>query len=120
MCTTHEEADIIAIQQCYRAASNGCSSVKVMDVFVLLAFFQLQQNCKVPIFMESSHGSSTVVDIAATVNKSSQIIPMLPAVHALTGCDSTSQIFGTGQKTVLNICANKILMKSGDKVGSME
>ena len=39
MCTTHEEADIIAIQQRYRAASNGCSSVKVMDVFVLLAFF---------------------------------------------------------------------------------
>ena len=39
MCTTHEEADIIAIQQCYRAASNGCSSVKVMDVLLLLEFF---------------------------------------------------------------------------------
>ena len=45
MRTTHEEADIIVIQQCYRAVSNGCSSVKVIsddtDVFVLLAFFYL-------------------------------------------------------------------------------
>ena len=49
MCTTHEEADIIVIQQCYGAVSNECSSVKVisddMDVFVLLALFYLQQNC---------------------------------------------------------------------------
>ena len=45
MRTTHEEADIIVIQQCYGAASNGCSSVKVIsddrDVFVLLAFVYL-------------------------------------------------------------------------------
>ena len=31
--------------------------------------FYLQQNCKVDIFMESSHVSRTVADIAATVNK---------------------------------------------------
>ena len=73
LCTTHEEVDIIIIQQCYGTVSNGCSSLKVIsddtDAFVLLTFFYLQQNCKVPIFMEGSHGSRTVVDIAATVNK---------------------------------------------------
>ena len=46
MCTTHEEADMIIIQHCYGAVSNGCNSVKVIsgdtDVFVLLAFFYLQ------------------------------------------------------------------------------
>ena len=71
--TTHEEAAIIVIQRCYGAISNGCSSAKVIsddtDLFVLLAFFYLQQNCKVSIFMESSHGSRTVVDIVATVSK---------------------------------------------------
>ena len=45
---------------------------------------------------------------------------MLPAIHTLIGCDSTSWIFGTGKKTALNICANKSLMKLGDKVESME
>ena len=73
MHTTHEEVDIIVIQQCYGVVSNGCGSVKVisddMDVFFLLAFFYLQQNCTITISMESSHGSRTVVDIAATVNK---------------------------------------------------
>ena len=122
--TTHEEADIIVVKQCYGAVSNGCSSVKVisddMDVFVLLAFFYLQWICKVPIFMKSSHVSRTVVDIVATVNKWPQIIPMLPAIHALTVCDKTSQIFGTGKKTALNICASKSLTKLGDKVESME
>ena len=73
MRTTHEEADIIIIQQCYGVVSNGCSSVKVISddtiVFVLLMFFYLQQNWKVPILIEQSHGSRIVVDIAATVNK---------------------------------------------------
>ena len=70
--------------------------------------------------MDSSHGSKTVVDITATVNKWPQIIPMLPAIHVSTGCDSTSRVFGIGKKTALNICANKRSMKLGDKVESME
>ena len=48
---------------------------------------------------------------------------MLPAIYALTaltGCDSTSRIFGIGKKTALNICANKSLMMLGNKVESME
>ena len=103
---------------------NGCSSLKLisddMDVFVLLAFLYLQQNCKVPIFLESNHGSRTVVDIAATVNKWPQIIPMLPAIHGLTGCDNTSRVFGIEKKAALNICATKSLMELGNKVESME
>ena len=64
--------------------------------------------------------SRRVVDIATTVNKWPEIIPMLPAIHALTGCDSTSQLLGIGKKAVLNICANKSLMRLGGKVESME
>ena len=69
--------------------------------------------------MENSHGSRTVADVAAAVNKWSQIIPVLPAIHALTGCGSASQIFGIGKKTALNICVNKSLMKLGNNVESM-
>ena len=80
MHTTHEEADITVIQKCYGAVPYGCSSMKVIsddtNVFFLLAFFYLQQNCKVPTFTKSSHGSRIVVDIAATVNKWPQIIHM--------------------------------------------
>ena len=45
---------------------------------------------------------------------------MLPAIHALTGFDSTCQIFGIGEKTALNICVNKILTKLGIKVESIQ
>ena len=112
MRTTHEEGDIIIIQRCYEAVSNGYSYVKVIsdDMDVSLVFLYLQQNCNVPIFIESNHGSRTVVDIAATTNKWPQIIPMLPVIHVLTGPDSTSRTFEIGIKTALNICANKSLM----------
>ena len=104
MRTSHEEADIIIVQLCYGVVSAGCRSLKVIsddtDVFVLLTFFYLQQSCKVPVFMEGTHGSRTVVDIAA--KKWPQIIPILPAIHALTGCDNTNRVFGIGKKTALN------------------
>ena len=79
------------------------------DVFALLAFLYYNRTVRC-LFLY----------IAATVNKWPRVIPMLPAVHALTGCDSTSRIFGNGKKTALNICVNKSLMKLGDKVKSME
>ena len=124
MRTSHEEADIIIVQQCYGAVSAGCRSLKVIsddtDVFVLLTFFYLEQSCKVPVFMEGTHGSRTVVDIAATVKKWPQIIPMLPAIHDLTGCDTTSRVFGIGKKTALKVSETKSLSKLGDKFASMD
>ena len=52
MHTTREDAGITVIQQFYRAVSSRCNSVKLISndtgVFVLLAFFYLQQNRIVP------------------------------------------------------------------------
>ena len=79
-----------------------------MDVFVLLFFFYLQQNCKVPFFINDIQGSWRVVNILATVNKWTQFIHMLPAIHALSGRDSTSPISGIGKKKVLNQVRGKI------------
>ena len=58
--------------------------------------------------------------IAKIVNKWPQIIPVLSAIDALAGYDSTSRIFLAGKKTALTICANKSLMKLGNRVESME
>ena len=66
--------------------------------------------------MEGTHGSRTVVDIAATAKKWPQIIPILPAIHALTGFDTTSRVFGIGKKTALKQRVNKL----GDKFASMD
>jgi hypothetical protein len=43
----------------------------------------------------------TVVDIGATVEKHSQIVSQLPAVHPLTGCDTVAFMFGIGKATGL-------------------
>jgi hypothetical protein len=40
------------------------------------------------ILMEATHNERIVVDINATVQKYSQFIPSLLALHALTGCDT--------------------------------
>ena len=141
MRTSHEEADIIIVQQCYGAVSAGCRSLKVIsddtDVFVLLTFFYLHQSCKVPVFMEDTHGSRTVVDIAATVKKWPQIIPMLPAIKSFQCYQQSNhsnvtsntcfnwmryykQSFWNGKKTALKVSETKSLSKLGDKFVSMD
>ena len=56
----------------------------------------------------------------ANVNKWPQINLVLPVIHVLTIFDSTSRMFGIGEKTALNIGANESVIKVGDKVKSMD
>ena len=85
----HEEADLILVQQCYKAVSEGCSTVKIIsddtDVFVLLEYFYGILNCTAVVLMEATHGGRTVIDIGDTVRRYPNLIPSLPAIHALTG-----------------------------------
>ena len=102
MRTSHEEADLIIVKQCYGAVTTGYTTLKVIsddtDVFALLVFFYSQQCC--------THGSLTVVDIGAAVE-------MLLPMHALTGCDSASRLFGIGKNKAINTCIKKSLILLG-------
>ena len=45
----------------------------------------------------------TIVDIRQTALKHKHITTYMPAVHALTGCDTVSYLFGIGKATALNV-----------------
>ena len=68
--------------------------------------------------MESSHGIRRVVDIASTVYNWPQSFLMLPAIHALTGFDSTSQIFGIDEVRDQSRIHTRIIVEGSDFVVS--
>ena len=118
MRTSHEEADFILVQQCYKAVSEGCSSVSIIsddtDVFVLLAYFYGMLACTVLVMMEATHEKRTVVDIGETVRRYPDLISSLPAMHALTGCDSVCRMRGIGKKTGIKVAQKMMLYHMGD------
>ena len=95
---THEEADIIIVNQLMIVAENGASNICVVcddtDVFVLLIHFYCREKLDCNVSMESPIAGRSVIDIKATANKHRDIADNLPGLHALTGCDSTSYIYG--------------------------
>ena len=102
--TTHEEADVIIVQQIVHLALKGAQSIQVIsddtDVFVLLLHFFALEKLTCRIFMVgSSHGKSSV-DITATAKNHSEFISELLAGHALSGCDTVACLFGIGKGTI--------------------
>ena len=110
LTTTHEEADVIIVQQCYKVIESGGSTiVKIIsddtDVFALACHFFPKKRPDVTVLMEptSRQASRTVTDIGATVQKHESIIDSLLAAHALSGCDSVCHYQGIGKKTVIKV-----------------
>lgn len=107
--THHEEADVIIIHHLVRIVSgvSGDSHIKVVcddtDVFVLLIHFYLEEKMTVDVSMESPCAGRANVDIRQTALKHKSIAKYLPAVHALTGCDTVSYLFGIGKATALKV-----------------
>ena len=55
------------------------------------------------VSMESPCAGRTMVDIRQTALKHKHITTYLPAVHALTGCDTVSYLFGIEKATALKV-----------------
>ena len=107
MRTTHEEADVIIAQQVVKLAESGNSSIKVVcddtDVLVLLVHFYAQEQLTCELVMSGTSAGRVVVDIKATTTKHITIADQLLAAHALSGCDTVSQLYGIGKGTVLRV-----------------
>ena len=106
--TTHEEADVIMIQQCYKLIHNGGSTiVKIIsddtDVFSLACNFFPAERTDVTVLMEPTKSSRMVTDIGATVEKHKSIISSILAAYVLSGCDSVCHYQGIGKKTVIKV-----------------
>ena len=105
--THHEEADVIIIHHLVHIASAASDDahIKVIcddtAVFVLLIHFYIKEKMTANISMESPCAGRMIVDIRQTSLKHKNIAKYLPAVHALTGCDTVSYFLGIGKTTAL-------------------
>ena len=63
-------------------------------------YFMESIRCKV--YMEGTSSKRNVIDIEATCLKHASIVPELLALHAITGCDTTSFLWGVGKVTAIN------------------
>ena len=104
--TTHQEADTMILLHTIEYCRNGYSRVTVhcndTDVLVLLLYYFQSSHIQetVEIFMHSGLGGKerfiSIHSIATKIGK--EICCLLPAVHVLTSCDSTSSIRSIGKK----------------------
>ena len=86
---------------------------KLNEHFALLVYYYSTKSCKAGVYMQDTTGSSKLIDIAQTVSKHRNIMSSLTAIHALTGCDSTSRFEGIGKKTALKTATQKKLVYMG-------
>lgn len=103
--TTHEEADVVIVQQMVHVALTGASSIRVIsddtDVFVLLLHFFKSESLTCDLVMLGTCHSRTSVDIKATVQKCADFVSEILAAHVVSGCDTVSYLWGIGKGTVV-------------------
>lgn len=101
---SHDEADVTMVSFVLEAAKSGDPVVRVVsddtDVFVLLVYWVKRAELRCKVQMERWDGS--VLDINATCANLDQKSLQLPAVHAISGCDTTSYPYGKGKVTAVN------------------
>jgi hypothetical protein len=106
LATTHEEADNIIVQQVLSCTKNDENAkVSVIcddtDVFVLLLHYYHKTKMANKVLMESPIKGRSIIDIAKTVDKHTDIIEEILPAHALSGCDTVAGCFGIGKGTAI-------------------
>ena len=96
----HEEADTRLALQASLEESTTVVVAKDTDVLILLLYGHLKTNPKHQWFMKIDH--EQFINIAKVRHHiGDEICEILPQVHAITGCDSTSYMFNVGKVRVL-------------------
>ena len=119
LTVTHEEADIIIANHVVHIAKESASVIHVVcddtDVFILLVHFYISENLDSDIFMIPTRSARNVVNIRETANENKSFAKYLLTAHALTGCDTTSTLYGIGKvKVVKSLRNNHIPPNLGD------
>ena len=83
-----------------------CVATVDTDVAVLAIYYEsrIQCNLFVEIGLKGKKRNISVSKMA--VNVGQDMTDALPALHAISGCDSTSAFYGVGKKEVDNIVKN--------------
>ena len=105
--STHEEADVLIIQQLIAVQHSLKNSAVVIsadtDVFVLLLSFAKKYEFKFKLFMESPIKNRFLIDIDKTVENHDDIVADLLPAHAISGCDTVACYFGIGKGAVVKV-----------------
>lgn len=69
--TSHEEADLIIVQQCYKLVNDeGCSAIRILsddiDVFALSCYFFPVDKNDIVVYMEASSKGRSIIDIGVS------------------------------------------------------
>ena len=106
LASSHEEADIVITQQAVMAAQKGSHVTVVaddVDVFVLLVYYYHTYELASPMYMVSPVRERASTDIAETTARIKDIAEDLPAIHALSGCDTVAATYGIGKPTAIKV-----------------
>ena len=117
--TSHEEADIILLQQCYwLIIEKSHSNVRVIsddvEVFGQLCYFYAVIEEDVMVYMESFVKGRTTIDIGATVRKHPDLIAKILLGHSLSGCDSVCRTVGIGKAKAISAMEKSSLVYLGN------
>ena len=100
-----EEADTKMFLCAKHAASLGFESVNIItvdsDVAILSLYYQ--RRIDLSIYLEFGTGRKTSLFDIASNDVDDDLKEVLPALHALTGCDSTSCFSGQGKAKCLKV-----------------
>ena len=117
--TSHEEADVILVQQCYKLLGEGSHrKLKIIsddtDVFALACFYFPVDHEDACVYMEPTVKGRSIVDIGATARKHPEKIKNILQAHAISGCDSVCKFMGIGKTKALTAMDKKTLAHLGD------
>ena len=111
-CTTinaKEDADVLIVQTALELA-NTCEVVLIgedTDLLVLLCYHADIHSSRIYFKSESKQAVARKIrvwDITKTkIVLGEEICRLLPALHAMTGCDTTSRLFGIGKGAALKM-----------------
>ena len=117
MRTTHEEADVIIPQQVDYALHEGYKNIRVLcddtDVFVLLVYYhhiRKWQNDVLLLSLDSTNNKP--ISIRLTAEKHKSLVSSLPAVHALSGCDTVPSMCGIGKTGAIKVVKENVHLLS--------
>ena len=108
LCSNQEEADTKMFLCCQHAAQpdrniNICISTVDSDVAILAVYYKERIHCNLYVEI-GSKGKKRILAISKIhASLGEGMADALPALHAVSGCDSTSAFFGVGKQKAYKI-----------------
>ena len=117
----HEEADGRLLFHAAHAAAAGFKAVIVAaeDTDVLILCLKSQSQINVPLFVQCGKARKKQVDIKKIAHAlGPACVQGIVGMHAYTGCDTVSSLFGKGKINILKLmCANPDVQNAFAKLG---